>query len=198
MASRFSRSWFRNVRRPCRLAALLFVSACWTGHEPVPNEPIANHPATPARVPLALFHVVMERTGCMGPCPSYTVTIRPSGVIDWLGEANVAAMGPRGSLVGRAELERLSRAIDKAHFFELDDSGHVPAKPSCIRTGNTVRCSMSSFTMCTDTPHAIITVTRGSQTHMVDDAHCSDDDTPLVELEALIDEIAQTESWVGR
>jgi hypothetical protein len=186
------------VRRRLCLAALLIVSACWTGHEPVTAEPIANHPAASRHMPLALFHVVMERTGCMGPCPSYTVTIRPSGVIEWLGEANVAAMGPRGALVGRAELERLSRAIDKAHFFELDDSGRVPTKPSCIRTGNTLSCSMSSFTMCSDTPHAIITVTRGSQSHMVDDAHCSDEDTPLIELETLIDEIAKTDAWVGR
>jgi hypothetical protein len=179
--------------------ALLMFAACWTGHEPVVTEPTAvEDTPKPRRAPLPPLRVVLERTGCLGPCPSYSVTIRSNGSVEWLGESNVSAIGTRIGVVGRAELDRLAHAIDKARFFELDESGHIPSRPSCVRTGNTVSCSMSSFTMCTDTSHALITVIRGTQIHQVDDAHCSDQDSALIQLEDLIDDIGKTDAWIGR
>ena len=177
---------------------MVLLGGCWTGHEPTIADPIADPSVRQPRVPREPIRVVLERTGCMGPCPSYTVTIGSDGGVQWLGEANVAAIGVRTGVVTRSQIERLARSIDRAHFFELDDSGHTPVKPACVRTGSTVSCSMRSFTMCSDTTHAIVTITRGQRTHQVDDPHCSDQDRALVELENLIDEVARTESWIGR
>ncbi|MDB4959409.1 MAG: hypothetical protein JWO36_6978 [Myxococcales bacterium] len=161
-------------------------------------EPVATETVKTPHLRPVPARIVLERTGCMGLCPSYTVTILGNGTIEWIGEANVAAIGTRAGAATRTQLEQLSRMIDKARFFDLDESGHIPVKPACVRTGNTVSCSISSFSMCTDTSHAIITITRGQRTHQIDDAHCFDQPTALVELEDFIDEVAKTDAWVGR
>jgi len=178
-----------------RIVIASLLAACWTGAEPEPVIPGEPAPTTKPAVPL---EVTLERTQCFGTCPSYTVTIRADRTVMWNGDAYVTEVGARSSQVTHHDLAELDRAITRAHFFELDDNGHVPREPACVRTGNSTSCSFSSFTLCSDTSHAIITVRRGQRVHKVDDSHCSDTPAALIELEDAIDRIAGTGPWIGR
>jgi hypothetical protein len=178
--------------------AFVVVAACWTGGDPPAAETVARHPAPGPHVPARSLEVILKRTACFGMCPVYTVRIRGNGVVQWNGETNVARPGLRVAHVTPAELDELDRAIDAADFFELDDTGHAQAKPACIHDGNRTTCSFgASIVICSDTSHAIVVVRRGDQSHRVDDAQCSDQDTPLSRLETLIDRIAGTRELIG-
>jgi hypothetical protein len=176
------------------LAAALACGACWTGAEtPVID---STAPAKPAgREPVKL-RVKLERTGCFGNCPSYSVVIDGSGRVDWVGHANVLAMGRRQGTVSRAELDELAKRLDRARFFERDEYGELPQKPECQTVGSSTNCSFSaSVSICSDTSHAVITALRGIRRHMIDNDHCSDR-PELDGLEEYIDRIANTEAWI--
>jgi len=144
------------------------------------------------------FRVMLERTPCLGMCPTYRVTIHGDGRVDWEGIENVVAMGRLDgpTHVSRGDLEQLSHVIDEAKFFARNQYGDIESGPICTKSGNTTTCS-SSIHICTDTTHARITVSRGGRTHVVDNDHC-DDKPGLDELEEMIDELAATRELVGR
>ncbi|HEY1556528.1 MAG TPA: DUF6438 domain-containing protein [Kofleriaceae bacterium] len=163
-------------------AAVLVLAACWTGPVAPPPAP----PPPPPRAPHLDLDVKMERTACFGRCPEYSIEIHGDGTIVWHGIANVT---PLGTTVGRtapAHMRELDRALHAARFFDLDEAGHLPVDPDCTPGG---QCSFTSVTMCSDTPHAIITVRRAGRTHRVDNAHC-DPHAALAPLEDAIDRAA--------
>lgn len=176
--------------------ALVLAAACWTGPD-APVEPLANQTQPQAEQPHGDLDIAMERTACFGSCPEYSVEIHRDGSVVWHGVTNVATTGTARGRASAAQLRQLARAVDATHFFELDENGHLPQKPECVRTGNTVTCSLQSITFCSDTPHAIITIRRGTETHTVDDAHCGDN-TALEHLEELIDRVAGAHARIGR
>lgn len=182
--------------RGAALAAALVASACWTGSDAPVAEPTAG--ARRAAPEPARLRVKLERTPCFGFCPTYTVVIHGDGRVDWVGRANVLAIGRRHGRVTRAQLDELSRLLDRVRFFERDEYGELPAKPECTTTGSTTTCSFStSASICSDTSHTIVSATRGMQTHTVDNDYCND----LPELEVLedfIDRIANTGAWIGQ
>jgi hypothetical protein len=179
------------------LAAALLVSACWTGAEPAVVEPAATSKPVPPRDAMRL-RVKLERTGCLGTCPAYSVAISGDGRIEWVGHSNVIAIGRRHGRVMRTELEELARRLDVAQFFDRSEYGELPAKPECTTVAGTTSCSFSaSVSICTDTSHAIITASRGLRTHTVDNDHCNE--RPELEaLEDYIDRIANTDTWIGQ
>lgn len=176
------------------LAGALVIGACWTGADGVPVEaPIAAKPVD--KQPLKL-RVKLERTGCFGNCPAYQVTIDGSGRVEWIGHANVQAMGRRTGKVSRANLDELVRRLEVARFFERDEYGELPLKPECQTVGATTTCAFgASVSICSDTSRAIVTVVHGTRRNRVDNDHCND--RPELEgLERFIDRIANTEAWV--
>ena len=178
------------------LAAALLSSACWTGAEAPVAEP-APAPTAPAK-PAIDLRVVLERTPCLGTCPSYVVTIFGDGRVQWDGDHYVVAVGRRYGHVTHGQLDELNKRIERARFFELNDYGELPAKPECTTTGSTTSCTFgASVSICTDTPHAIITVIRAGTSHQVDDDHCSER-PELDALEHYIDRIANSETWIGQ
>lgn len=177
------------------LAAALLSGACWTGAEPSAAEPTVTGKPAAQREPLRL-RVKLERTGCLGTCPAYSVSIAGDGRVDWVGHANVAAVGRRQGRVTRAELEELVKRLDRARFFERNEYGALPAKQECTTVGNTTQCSFSaSVSICTDTSHAIISASRGLRTHTIDNDHCTER-PELDALEDYIDRIANTDAWI--
>jgi hypothetical protein len=174
-------------------ALLVLLVGCWTG----PDDTPVAHPSERPPPQLAL-EVRLVRTVCFGDCPSYSVTIHGDGSVDWEGHSSVAQVGGRSGHVSRQQLAQLERAIDAAHFFELDETGH---KSPCTTTGNTTSCSFTSVTPCTDTypSHAIVTVRRGRRVHTVDDSRCSEHEpSSLAALEDMIDRVASTRAWIER
>ncbi len=177
------------------LVAALGGGACWTGSDGVAVEsPIATKP--PEQVAPKL-RVKLERTGCFGNCPSYSVVIDGSGRVEWIGHTNVMAMGRRTGTVSRFEVDELSRRLDVARFFDRDAYGELRQKPECQTVGSTTTCSFgTSVSICSDTSHAIITAVRGMRWHTIDNDHCNDR-PELDALEQYIDRIANTEAWIG-
>jgi hypothetical protein len=174
--------------------ALLLLAACWTGSAPA-TEPPANRADEPA-VPSA-FEITMERTACFGTCPIYTVSIDGDGRVRWHGEQYVVAIGDRRATVPPKRIAEIRRMLDAVQFWKRDQRGDLAdPQPECVRTGTTTSCSLSkSITICSDTSSAIITVRTTGQHHTVTNDHC--DESPLDELEAMIDDIARTSAWIG-
>lgn len=196
------------------LAAALCLGACWTGSDGVAVEPTTT--AKPAAAEPIKLRVKLERTGCFGTCPAYSVAIESAGFagarsnadalrseidgagrVEWIGHANVATMGRAEGRVSRFEVDELARRIDKARFFERDEYGELPQKPECQTQGSMTTCSFgTSVTICSDTSHSIVTVARGIRRHRVDNDHCNDR-PELESLEEYIDRIANTEQWIA-
>ncbi len=174
-------------------AALVLLAGCWTGAGTPDATP---EPALPRTRPA--LEITLERGPCFGTCPVFKLAIRDDGRVDWLGEEHVAALGSRTRVIARAELEALDREIDAARFFERDRFGRLPRKPVCVTRGNTRSCTFSSVMICSDSSHTILTVRRGRRSHRIDNAHCSDEDEALAELEQRILERAGAAAWIGR
>lgn len=176
-------------------AWLILLAGCWTGAvaEPVP-EPVDTPHADHRPVDL---EIQLERTQCFGKCPVFEISVTPDGVVRFVGKKFTAVIGERTKRLARAQMLDLQRVVDRVHFFELDNFGHARRDPACKTVGNQTTCSFSTFTMCSDTSHTRLKVTRPKRhmTHQIDDAHCSDDGqaTPL---EQRIEELAQP--WIGR
>jgi len=176
-----------------RALACAALAACWTG----PVAPARPEPSAQPAHPVIDLDVKMERTGCFGRCPTYSVEIHHDGTVVWHGIANVETIGTATSRVSPAELQRLAREIHAVHFFELDENGHMPVQPECVRTGTTTTCSLSSVTICSDTPSAIVSVRTSRRTHTATDDHCEEREL-LEPLEQLIDHIAGSAARIGR
>jgi hypothetical protein len=175
------------------LLVVAVLPACWTGAV------VQEHAPTSAPAPRAreTFRVTLERTGCMGMCPTYRVDIDSrQHVARFIGSENVAVEGERLVRVGDAALAALERKIEEVRFFDRDENGSLPVEQTCSSDGTTTTCTIGAKIMiCTDSSHAIMTIRRGSKVHTVDDACKEDPD--LVDLAALIDRISRARQWVG-
>jgi hypothetical protein len=171
-------------------ALLLLLAGCWTGAAPEPTPPPASE------LPSA-FEITLQRTPCLGRCPVYTVTIDGDGRVKWKGEQNVVVTGKRRATIPQRRIREIEAKLDEVKFFTLDENGEPPDPgPQCVRTATSTSCSLSrTITICSDTTRAIITVRRRDKTHRVANDHC--DPSPLDALEALIDDIAHTNVWIG-
>lgn len=176
--------------------------ACWTGSAVEPTPTNSSTETSPQRTQYRFDSLTLERTGCLGACPAYTVTIYANGAVRWVGEANVASIGMRTGRVSRGQIKLIERKLDAIDFFAYDPFGAKPAKPQCtkVRTANSVsmKCEFSDIVICSDTSHAIVTFVHGRKEHRVDNAHCDlARSAPLIELEQLIDDVAGTRDWIG-
>ena len=172
----------------------LVVAGCWTGPvaEPVP-QPVDKPRGDHREVDLEIH---LERGECFGSCPVFEITISPDGTVRYVGKKNVREIGERTRRLARAQMLDLQRVVDHVHFFELDQFGHERIEPGCKTVGKTTTCNFQSFTVCSDTSHTLLRVTRPRRhvTHQIDDAHCSDDGV-AVPLEQRVEELAQ--AWIG-
>src|SRR5262249_43368704 len=120
--------------------------------------------------------------------PAYTIEIHADGRVDWKGEEYVSVKGAAHATISGDQLAAISAEIDKVAFFTLDAEGNPPAD-ACKSGHPCVR------TICTDTSHTSIEVTRGKRHHAVDDPHCTG--LAVESLEVLIDKVTNTERWIG-
>lgn len=181
-----------------RAVVLVAAAGCWTGGESGSTDTSA---ALTLREPTprerAGFKLKLERTACLGRCPTYAVTIHGDGRVEWDGREHVLALGPRRGRVTTREIVELEDMLHELRFFERDEYGHLPVRTQCTTANNTTTCTMvGSFSICSDTSHTIIAVTRKYKTHVVDNANCTDD-SELAKLETMVDRIANVQAWVG-
>lgn len=70
---------------------------------------------------LAGVRIRLERTGCFGSCPAYSVEIRGDGSVIYTGEGFVTAMGERHANIAPKVVSQLVEQFRAADFFSLED-----------------------------------------------------------------------------
>jgi hypothetical protein len=173
------------VRTLLLLAAL---PACWTGAAPedVPVDRVA-----PAEQATAYLRVKLERTPCLGDCSTYTIEIDGTRRIARWTSTEDAGAPSRAVRVTPQDIRALDRQIVTSQFFDRDEHGNMPIAPTCTSDGTTTTCSIAGrISICSDTSHAIVTISRGIRSHTVDYDFCSDN-PEIVGLTRLIERLAR-------
>ena len=129
--------------------------------------------------------VSLERSLCLGDCPSYEVAVDEKGHVVYHGRAQVTAKGVREKEIGRDRVEAILALVSQHGFFEMKDRYSGDSCPG----------------YCTDFPTVTISVTHGGRSNRI--AHnlgCAGlpELARLSELETKIDEMIGTRAWVGR
>jgi hypothetical protein len=117
--------------------------------------------------------ITMERIGCFGMCPDYTVSIGRDGAVSYVGRHYVKVKGLQQSRIAPDTLRQLIRDFRDAGFFKLADRYDGGG---------------------TDGPTVITTFMADSLTKTVVDYYEAPEN--LHRLEARIDEVTNTEQWI--
>ena len=120
----------------------------------------------------------LERTGCFGTCPIYSVTVRTDGTVEYEGRRFVKLRGHRVGKLDAHQLAALRAAFSEAKFLALED------RFACFEA--------------TDNPSAIVTYRSGDKVRTLRHYYgCLSAPKTMETLERKVDEIAGTEKWVG-
>src|SRR4030095_2830429 len=127
--------------------------------------------------------ISLERTACYGNCPSYVVTLRGDGTVEYVGRNYVKVEGPQHSTIKTDFLKSLMDEIARAGFTTITDT-YSQEKCRCV--------------LCTDMPSAITRLTTDGVTHTVNHYYgCRCAPRSLFDLERAIDKAANVEQWTG-
>jgi ankyrin repeat protein len=121
--------------------------------------------------------ITLERTGCMGSCPSYKVTVTPEGVL-FEGGGYVVARGEHKAAVDAAAVRELAKRFVESDFYSMDAE---------YRWG------------ATDLPTYVVGVSIDGHSKQVVDYEGEQEGMPAVvsELEEAVDELAGTDRWIA-
>lgn len=135
----------------------------------------------------SIDQVELQRTGCYGSCPAYTVTIKSDGSVIFEGKDHVQRKGRSKATVAPADWDLLVAVLNRSHFFALK------GRYSTEEDGCT--------TVWTDSPALGITATRGAEKKRVwyyQGCRGPQELDAIAWLGATIDLIANTQKWVGQ
>jgi hypothetical protein len=71
------------------------------------------------------FSLTLERSGCLGTCPDYKVTIQSNGTLHYEGRFYVHAKGIREKKLPRKVVQRLAQRLQDEDFFHWEQQGGV-------------------------------------------------------------------------
>jgi hypothetical protein len=126
--------------------------------------------------------VRLERIGCYGTCPAYTVTIHGDGHVEYAGKSHVKNKGTEEGQVEIATVKTLMSDFAKAKFLSLPEEY---SEAQCNR-------------FCTDMATAITELTVRGKAHRVRHYYgCGGVPKALFDLESAIDKAANAEQWTG-
>ena len=129
--------------------------------------------------------ITLERTACFGSCPVYTISVSPSGEVQYEGRAHVRKLGAASGRVPRERVDALLSELERGGYFTFAERYTSP-EPSCGR-------------YATDSPSVITSVTLGGRTKQIThDYGCGGAPGSLVVLERRIDEALNSGQWTGR
>jgi hypothetical protein len=126
-----------------------------------------------SNAPAADFSLTLERTGCEGFCPWYSVTILSDGSVHYEGKAYVHVEGNRRKTIQVSDVNKLIHKLRDEDFFHWEEETDV----------------------CVDYPEVRITASLNGQHKQVLEG-CSAPGKVLALAEE-IDTISGTKSWVG-
>jgi hypothetical protein len=129
--------------------------------------------------------ITLERTACFGSCPVYTISVSPTGEVQYEGRAHVRKLGAATGRVPRERVDALLAELERGGYFAFAERYTSP-EPTCGR-------------YATDSPSVITSVTLRGHTKLVaHDYGCGSAPGALVILERRIDEALNTGQWTGR
>jgi hypothetical protein len=138
---------------------LLLSAGCARGAQTAPGEPV---------------EITLQRTGCFGTCPDYTVTLTGDGTVAYAGRYFVRTPGEHTWKIEAAAVRALAREMEAAGFFELQDE---------------------YTSRMTDHPTTFTTLRVGSRTKKVKDYVAGP--AKLKDIEAKIDEVSGVLKYVA-
>jgi hypothetical protein len=123
--------------------------------------------------------ITLERQPCFGFCPVYTLSIHGDGRVEYNGTDNVEVPGPQTSTIDPAAVQTLGDGMTEAGYFDFEDA----------YLNQDV----------TDNAYVITSITLSDGTTKRIEHYLGDFSAPevLTELEARIDQTANSAQWVG-
>lgn len=77
------------------------------------------------------FNLTLERTGCLGTCPDYKVTIQGDGSLEYEGRYYVHIKGIRQKKLSSTTVQKLEQILQEEDFFNWKAGG------TCLDTSET-------------------------------------------------------------
>jgi ankyrin repeat protein len=121
--------------------------------------------------------MTLERTGCFGTCPGYSVEIHGDGTVKYTGKSYVVVTGEHRDHISAEQVSELIDAFRAANYFSLEDSYSYPV------TDNPTY--LTSF--------RVDQVEKHVHDYVGDEAGMPE---AVSELEAMIDRVADTKKWI--
>jgi ankyrin repeat protein len=143
----------------------------------VPSERLPNrHVIPPALEPNSEISISLQRSGCFGTCPSYTVMVTTSEIV-FNGDFYVVAQGKHMAGVDAKKVRDLASRFVTADFYSMDDK-YVAS--------------------VTDNPTYVLSIDIDGHRKKVEDYVGEWEGMPAVisELEQQVDEFANTNVWI--
>lgn len=102
-----------------------------------PKETENTQQADPTPVKESLF-ITMERTPCLGMCPSYVIWIYNTGRVEYEGRTFAKKEGKHTKTLSKDAMDEITNMIREIGFFNLQDKydAQVTDIPSCIISVN--------------------------------------------------------------
>jgi hypothetical protein len=144
----------------------------------VPSERMPkNHTTPPTLLPTSKVIITLERRGCYGTCPSYTVRVSTEG-IEFNGNSFVVATGKHTDKTDPNEVRQLAKKFIDADFYSMDSS---------------------YIAGVTDNPTYVLSIAIDGHKKEVEDYVGSWEGMPAIitELEDDVDKFANTQRWIN-
>lgn len=164
------------------LFALVVLAACGSAEGPQPQTPppgpVVSNTARPDAPKPHVLLATIERTGCLGWCPIYKLSVYADGALEYDGEMFVKTKGHATGKLAAAQVDELEALFDHEKYFALKDS-------------------YEKYTV-TDMP-SVVTSFHGQGQHKTVHHYLGDDSAPtaLGEVELGIDRITNIDQFIG-
>ena len=172
-----------TLRQVGRAALLLGVSwfAVATTTSALPNDQTPDLTSL-SDVDVNTIVIHMERMGCYGTCPAYTVAIHGDGRVEYSGKNHVKEKSAREGRVETAAIKTLLSEFARTKFLSLPEEY---AEEKCRR-------------YCTDMATVVTELTVKGKTYRVKHYYgCAAWPREFLDLESAIDRAANTQQWTG-
>lgn len=171
------------LRKIVSLFFVLFLAGFMSGQSQTPSSTTEKDLSSISDTDLRGLVISMERNGCFGTCPVYSLTIHGDGSVRYSGEKYVKVAETRETTISLQELRTLLKEFEKAKFVSIGEDF----------SGSKCTCGQ-----CTDMASAVLQVKVGSISHKVNHYFgCACAPKSLFELELAIDKAVDSQQWVG-
>jgi hypothetical protein len=120
------------------------------------------------------FSITLERTGCLGTCPDYGITIQRDGSVQYDGRFYVTTHGIHNTRISESAVKGLIRRLNRLEFFQWEMTDKL----------------------CLDFPEVKITATLNGKTNAV--LGGCNSPRKIRDLAKEIDRISGDQRWVGK